>query len=72
MIELEFSKLPDRVLIELDDSMSPKTVAAIFDSLPIRVMINRWGGEFYAYAIPAKVGRECRGGNQAAQCSILA
>jgi uncharacterized protein len=58
MIELEFSELPDKVLIELDDSLSPKTVAAIIDSLPISVIINRWGDELYTDAIPAKVGEE--------------
>jgi hypothetical protein len=58
MIELEFSGLPDRVLIGLDNSLSPKNVAAIIDSLPIKVMINRWGDELYAYEIPAKLGEE--------------
>jgi uncharacterized protein len=58
MIELEFSELSDKVLIELDDSQSPKTVAAIIDSLPIKVIINRWGDELYTDAIPAKVGEE--------------
>jgi hypothetical protein len=58
-IELEFSELPDKVSIELDDSLSPKTVTAIIDSLPINVMINRWGDELYTDAIPAaKVGEE--------------
>jgi uncharacterized protein len=47
MIELEFSELPDRVLIELDNLLSPKTVAAIIDSLPIKVKINRWGDGLY-------------------------
>jgi hypothetical protein len=59
MIEIEFSKLPDEVLIELiDDFLSPKTVAAIIDSLPINVMINRWGDKLYTDAIPAKIGEE--------------
>jgi uncharacterized protein len=58
ILELEFSELSDKVLIELDDSLSPKTVAAIIDSLPIKVMINRWGDELYTDAIPAKVGEE--------------
>src|SRR5919108_6338708 len=58
MIELEFSELSDKVLIELYDSQSPKTVAAIIDSLPIKVMINRWGDELYTDAISAKVGEE--------------
>jgi uncharacterized protein len=57
-IELEFSELPYKVQIELDDSLSPKTIAAIIDSLPINVMINRWGDELYTDAIPAKVGEE--------------
>ena len=58
VIHLEFSELHDRVLIELDDSLSPKTVGAIIDSLPIKVMINRWGDELYTDAAPVKVGEE--------------
>jgi hypothetical protein len=58
-IELEFSRLPDKTLIELDNSLSPKTIAAILDSLPINVRINRWGDELYTDAIPGvKVGEE--------------
>jgi hypothetical protein len=75
MIELEFSELPDGVLIELANSLSPKTMAAIIDSLPINVKINRWRDELYILidAIIAKVGEE----NakvvlvQAARCSRL-
>jgi uncharacterized protein len=58
IIELEFSQLQKKVSIELDDSQSPKTVAAIIDSLPINVIINRWGDELYTDAIRAKVGEE--------------
>lgn len=59
MIELEFSELLNKgVSIELDDSLSPKTVAAIIDSLPLKVMINRWGDELYTDAIPVKVREE--------------
>ena len=56
--ELEFSKLQRKVMIELDDSQSPKTVAAIIDSLPLNVVINRWGDELYSDSIPVKVGEE--------------
>ena len=58
LIHLEFSELHDTVLIELDDSLSPKSVAAIIDNLPIKVMINRWGDELYTDATPAKVEEE--------------
>jgi hypothetical protein len=59
IIELEFSELSKKgVSIELDDSQSPKTVAAIADKLPIKVLINRWGDELYTEAIPVKVGEE--------------
>jgi hypothetical protein len=37
MIELEFSGLPDRVLIGLDNSLSPKNVAAILIACPSRL-----------------------------------
>ena len=57
--ELEFSELQRKVMmIELDDSQSPKTVAAIIDSLPINIIINRWGDELYSDSIPVKVGEE--------------
>ena len=60
IIELEFSELSKNkgVAIELDDSHSPKTVAAISDKLPIKVLINKWGDELYTDAIPVKVGEE--------------
>ena len=60
IIELEFSELSKNkgVSIELDDSHSPKTVAAIADKLPIKVLINRWGDELYTDAIPVKVREE--------------
>ena len=59
IIELEFSEVSKKgVSIELDDSHSPKTVAAIADKLPIEVFINRWGDELYTDAIPVKVGEE--------------
>jgi hypothetical protein len=39
-IVLEFSELHYKILIDLDDSQSPKTVRAIVDNLPIRLSIN--------------------------------
>ena len=55
---LEFSELPAKIAIELDDSQSPKTVGAIIASLPIKVVINRWGDELYTDETPVKVQEE--------------
>jgi hypothetical protein len=55
---LEFSELRDKVAIELDDSLAPKTVNAIIGSLPIRMTINRWGDELYTDETPVKVAEE--------------
>jgi hypothetical protein len=55
---LEFSELHEKVAIELDDSLSPKTVLAIICSLPIKMTINRWGDELYTDETPIKVEEE--------------
>jgi uncharacterized protein len=57
-VSLEFSELHEKVVIELDDSQSPKTVRAIIDSLPITVTINKWGDELYTDETPVKVEEE--------------
>jgi Uncharacterized conserved protein len=46
-ISVEFTELNQTILIELNDSKSPKTIKAILDNLPIKVKINRWGDELY-------------------------
>jgi uncharacterized protein len=55
---LEFSELHEKVVIELDDSQSSKTVRAIIGSLPITVTINRWGDELYTDKTPVEVEEE--------------
>ena len=57
-VSLEFSELHEKVAIELDDSLSPKTVRAIIGSLPIKVTINRWGDELYTDETPVRVEEE--------------
>jgi hypothetical protein len=42
LIQIFFPDLNEGVLIELDDSRSPKTVKGLLDSLPIEVKINKW------------------------------
>ncbi len=44
--------------LELDDSIAPKTVKAILDTLPISVPIHVWGEELYTDPIPVKVSEE--------------
>jgi hypothetical protein len=55
---LEFSKIGEKVEIELDDTQSPRTVGAIVDSLPLTMTIERWGDELYSEATPVKVAEE--------------
>ena len=57
-VMLEFSKLGEKIAIELDYSLSPKTVKAIIDILPITITINRWGDELYSDEILANAGEE--------------
>lgn len=58
VVSLKFSELHEKVAIELDDSLSPKTVRAVINSLPIRVTINRWGDELYTDKTLIKVEEE--------------
>ena len=46
-IKVLFPDMDREILIELDDSHSPKTVQAILENLPIQVGITRWGDELY-------------------------
>lgn len=46
-IKVLFPDIEREILIELDDSRSPKTVQAILENLPIQVSITRWGDELY-------------------------
>jgi uncharacterized protein len=57
-IAVDFMELDQTLLIELDDSKSPKTAKAILDSLPIKVKINRWGDELYTDKTPILAGEE--------------
>lgn len=57
-ISLEFSELKENVTIELDGFSSPNTVRAIIDSLPINMVIERWGDELYSEPTQIKVGKE--------------
>ena len=43
--------IPD-IILELDDSHSPKTVAAVIASLPFTVELNIWGDEIYTSESP--------------------
>ncbi len=44
--------------LELDDSIAPRTVKAILDTLPISVPIHVWGEELYTDPILVKVPEE--------------
>jgi hypothetical protein len=50
IITAVFSDLDNKdknIRLELDSSLSPMTVQAILDHLPVKVKINRWGDELY-------------------------
>ena len=51
-VSVDFIKLNQIILIELDNSKSPNTIQAILDGLPIKVKINRWGDELYTDKTP--------------------
>jgi hypothetical protein len=57
-VSLEFSELHESVAIELDDSLSPKTVREVIGAMPIKMTINRWGDELYSDETPVKVEEE--------------
>ncbi|HYY87069.1 MAG TPA: cyclophilin-like fold protein [Nitrososphaeraceae archaeon] len=47
--------LPDidkEILIELDNSHSPKTFQAILENLPFEISITKWGDELYTERTP--------------------
>lgn len=44
--------------LELDDSLSPKTVKSFLDNLPFTVSINLWGDEIYTDESPVNMNEE--------------
>jgi hypothetical protein len=46
-IKALFPDIDREILIELDDSRSPKTFQAILENLPIEINITKWGDELY-------------------------
>jgi hypothetical protein len=57
-ISVDFTELNQTILIELNESKSPKTISAILDSLPLKVKINRWGDELYTDKTPISAEEE--------------
>src|SRR5919202_5182380 len=47
VIKIIFPEFNKTIPIELDDSLSPETVKAILENLPVEVNINKWGEELY-------------------------
>lgn len=56
-IEVEISKL-ENINLELDDSVSPKTVKLFLKNLPFTVGTHLWGEEIYTDASPISLGEE--------------
>src|ERR671919_3037422 len=57
-ISVDFANFGKAVDIELNNSLSPKTVKAILNALPLRVKINRWGDELYTDKTPIAAEEE--------------
>ena len=57
-ISVDFTELNRTILIELNESKSPKTTRAILDSLPLKVKINRWGDELCTDKTPISAEEE--------------
>ena len=56
-IEIEIPKLSS-IELEIDDTVSPKTVKSFLQSLPFTVGTNLWGEEIYTDESPIKVSKE--------------
>jgi hypothetical protein len=56
-IEIVIPRLKN-IDLELDDSISPKTVKSFLDNLPFTVGVNLWGDEIYTDESPINVGEE--------------
>ena len=46
------------IVLELDDSLAPKTVSAFLKNLPFSLKANIWGKEIYTDPAPFSVGPE--------------
>ncbi len=48
----------DNIILELDDSIAPKTVSVFLKHLPFRLKANVWGKEIYTEPAPFSVPEE--------------
>ena len=48
----------ENIILELDESQSPKTVKSFLDNLPFNVGVNLWGEEIYTDESPINIGSE--------------
>jgi len=56
-IQVEIPKIQN-IILELDDSNSPKTVKAFVENLPFSVGLNLWGDEIYTDKSPIQEKEE--------------
>ncbi|MDE1829937.1 MAG: hypothetical protein KGI25_06425 [Thaumarchaeota archaeon] len=47
-----------KIMLELDDTIAPKTIKSLLGCLPFDVGINVWGEELYTDKTPINVGAE--------------
>ncbi len=55
-VRVDLSKT--EIILELDDTIAPKTVRSFLDCLPFDVKINVWGEELYTNETPVDVSAE--------------
>ncbi|MEW6043995.1 MAG: cyclophilin-like fold protein [Thermoproteota archaeon] len=48
----------DKIFLELDETVAPKTVNQLIKKLPFKVGLNIWGDEIYTDPTPIKMGKE--------------
>jgi hypothetical protein len=47
-----------KILLELNDENSPKTVKSILEKLPFTLQLNVWGDEIYTSSSPIIISEE--------------
>lgn len=56
-VRVDLSKIKN-IILELDDTIAPKTVSSFLDCLPLDVKINVWGEELYTDKTPVSADAE--------------
>lgn len=57
LVQIDISD-SSKIILELNDENSPKTVKSFLDNLPFEVHLNVWGMEIYTSSSPIQVSEE--------------